>query len=290
MSNAPRLRTITAARVASSNTVRVAVLTAMLLVLATCWQMGNAAPPLQNSANDAHFNSLDAKDNETRLPDGFVAVVAGATGATGRWIVKELAEYPGCKRVVALSRKPITDQQAAFGLTSDKIVVNVVDFAKLVQNKDLAAQGVEKCELAFCCLGSSPNSEESDFIIPKAFADACSTMGVQRMGLISSAGADPNSMFGYFKLIGRREVAYEEKKFPYLSIFRPGMLERGDLSRFKERWVPISKTDTKDLARFAMQVTVSGWKGGGKKVFEMAHLSPVIADLRFKPRTASRTM
>lgn len=52
---------------------------------------------------------------------------------------------------------------------------------------------------------------------------------------MSSGGADPNSMIGYSKTIGRREEAFEGMKFKYLSIFRPAMLLRQDKQRMKEK-------------------------------------------------------
>lgn len=250
--------------------------------------MGNSQPT-QRPANDPFFAALatESKD-EAKAPQEFTAIVGGSTGATGRWVVKELAENPRCTRVVALSRKEIPDQMAAFGITSQKIVVQTIDFAKLVATPDLSAQGVQAADVAFCCMGSSPASEEADFVIPRAFAQACSALKVSRMGLISSTGADANSMMFYFKLIGRREVAFEEQKFPHLAIFRPGMLDRQDLARFKEKWVPISKLCTTDLARYAVLSLLS--QQAPRVVHEAAAITSVVSDIRFKPRPASHTV
>ena len=60
--------------------------------------------------------------------------------------------------------------------------------------------------------------------------------GVGHCSVLSSAGGNPDSWFLYFKTKGSMEVSAKEEKFPYTSIFRPGLLDRGQVDpRFFER-------------------------------------------------------
>eukprot|EP00667_Euglena_gracilis_P016698 EG_transcript_17507 len=193
------------------------------------------------------------------------AVVAGSTGATGRYIVGELLAQGVAQKTIALTRRPLAspnDVAAALDLPVEtvrqhleagRLEVQSVDFARLIQDR----KPQWAADLAFCALGSAPYTEESDFTVPVAFAAAAKEGGAQYMGLVSSQGANASSWFGYLRTIGRREEQFRSVPFPLgLGIWRPGMLDRGDLAqtRLKERIfhhiLPSSQlTSTKDLAK-----------------------------------------
>eukprot|EP00668_Euglena_longa_P014153 GGOE01018127.1.p1 GENE.GGOE01018127.1~~GGOE01018127.1.p1 ORF type:complete len:252 (-),score=46.02 GGOE01018127.1:183-938(-) len=224
------------------------------------------------------------------------AVVAGSTGATGRYIVSELLSQGVAEKTIALTRRPLAtpgDVAAALDLPAEvvrqhldagRLEVKPVDFARLVQDR----KPQWSADLAFCAMGSAPYSEESDFTIPTAFAAAAKEGGALYMGLVSSQGANPKSWFGYMKTIGRREEQFRTIPFPLgLDIWRPGMLDRGDLAaaRLKERlghWLlPRSmQTSTKDLACAMVAGAVRGRQvsqgQGGTTIYELQDIKQII--------------
>ena len=76
--------------------------------------------------------------------------------------------------------------------------------------------------------------------------------------MLSSTGADKGSIFLYTKTKGRTEEALKMKKFPVLSIFRPGaLLNRDNDKRWGEsilKYIPFfPKIEATDMAK-AMRV------------------------------------
>lgn len=60
--------------------------------------------------------------------------------------------------------------------------------------------------------------------------------GVGHCSVVTSVGSNPNSWFLYMKTKGEMEVSVKEEKFEYASIFRPGLLDRGEGNmRFVEK-------------------------------------------------------
>lgn len=188
------------------------------------------------------------------LNEDYRAVVAGSTGATGRWCVCEFLQDPNCKKVVALTRRSIADTRAVFPLGDlEKLEVKeVADFSTLESLQIESLNGPSPI-YAVCALGSAPFSEMSDFVIPGYFGDFCKKIRVKKMSLISSVSAQTGSIFGYLDTLGRREDKFINLGFENLLILRPGFLLRQELRRFKERFevfFPESKKiDTRDLAK-----------------------------------------
>ena len=180
----------------------------------------------------------------------FQAVVAGATGASGRWIVKALLEDPQCLRVVALTRRPLTELEKVFGTAKlEKLVISsfekfptVADFLPAVET------------VAAVAMGSAPYTEEADYNAPVSFGHRARDFGVSRCVLVSAAGAQVGSVFGYVDTLGRREATFKAIGFPDgLFVFRPKLLLRQELRRTKEKIfetiTPDSQSiDTRDMA------------------------------------------
>ena len=60
-------------------------------------------------------------------------------------------------------------------------------------------------------------------------------MGIQHYGLLSAMNANAKSYFTYPKCKGLIEEDLQKLDFESLSIFRPGLLHRGDLARWNEK-------------------------------------------------------
>lgn len=199
-----------------------------------------------------------------------IAIVAGSTGATGRWIVCELVNSEKFSKVIALTRSDIVDLAAAFPSADpvkmeSKLVVHKLDFSTLRESQTFSPSLPAVPTVGFCAMGSAPYTEESDYTTPVAFGKAAKSMGVDAMYLVSARGAKAGSWFGYVDTIGRREDAFREMGFGRLGIFRPGFMDRQEKRRGKEfigRLLPKSWTiDTRDIAK-AMVKTASGTDKG----------------------------
>ena len=131
-----------------------------------------------------------------------VAVVAGATGAVGHWLVKELMEDPNIDRVVALVRRPnVTPEHPKVTellLSGD----NASDFERLPRDADVV----------FSCVGTTIKKAGSDEAFKKTdytfnteLASAARNIGVPQFHLVSSIGADATSSFLYPRVKGQVE-------------------------------------------------------------------------------------
>lgn len=159
------------------------------------------------------------------------AVIAGATGLTGRYLLEALLEDAFYDRVVALVRKRSLGARP-------KLEERVVDFG------DLGAGDLEGATHLFCCLGTTmkkAGSKEAfrrvDFEYVAGFAGAGKAAGAGFMALVSSVGADDEAGSFYLKVKGEAERAVEGMRFEALHIFQPSILlgKRGE-SRPGEEW------------------------------------------------------
>ncbi|KAG7391256.1 Oxidoreductase htatip2 [Phytophthora boehmeriae] len=179
----------------------------------------------------------------------YVALVIGSTGAVGRDLVADLVASAKCKKVIALARRDVPE--ASWGSTfpsldteaaKSKLEVRQVDFNQLSETDIKPA---DKVDAAFSCLGTTRKDAGSAAAFRKGrrldleyvtkFAELSKTAGVGYMGLLTSQGANKDSWFLYPQTKGEVEDKVQQLKFSRLSIFRPGMLQRGDLLRGTEK-------------------------------------------------------
>jgi uncharacterized protein YbjT (DUF2867 family) len=147
------------------------------------------------------------------------ALIAGATGLVGGYLLRQLLDAPEYDRVVALGRRPVD-------LAHPKLVQVTADFAALDKvDADL------RCDDAFCCLGSTIRQSGSkekfravDHGAVLAFAWAARRGGAARFFVVSSLGADARSRVFYNRVKGETEAALEVLGFRTLAIFRPSLL------------------------------------------------------------------
>jgi uncharacterized protein YbjT (DUF2867 family) len=148
-----------------------------------------------------------------------VALLAGASGLLGGYVLDALLDAPDFGRVYAVTRRPL-------GREHSHIANRIVQFDKL----ETQLKGVT-CHVAFCCLGTTrkqAGSEQAfrqvDFDYVLAFARAARVAQAQRFVVVSSAGANPESKNFYLRVKGEVERALESLQFPSLDILQPGLL------------------------------------------------------------------
>lgn len=157
------------------------------------------------------------------------ALVIGATGATGKDLVKQLLNDKDFEQVDVFVRKPLN-------IENEKLKTHVVDFEKPEDWKDSV-----KGDVAFSCLGTTlkdAGSKEAqrkvDYEYQLQFAKAAKENNVEDYILVSAYGANPQSKIFYSKMKGELEDAVRKLHFNKITIFKPGMLERKDSERSGE--------------------------------------------------------
>jgi uncharacterized protein YbjT (DUF2867 family) len=146
-----------------------------------------------------------------------VALLAGASGLVGGYVLDSLLDAPDFARVFAISRRPL-------GREHPRLANRILQFDKL----ESQLKGTQ-CHVAFCCLGTTlkrAGSEKAfrqvdyDFVL--SFARAARAAGAQRFVIVTSAGASTASKHFYLRVKGEVEQALEGLGFPSLDIMQPG--------------------------------------------------------------------
>lgn len=134
-----------------------------------------------------------------------VAVLAGSTGLTGKYLREVLEEDAFYDQVQTLTRQDHLES--------------------------LQASQMPGATHLFCCLGTTIKTAGSraafrqvDFDLVVRFAKAGREAGATRMMLVSSVGANPRSGTFYLKVKGEVEEALSGLGFEALHIFRPSVL------------------------------------------------------------------
>jgi uncharacterized protein YbjT (DUF2867 family) len=160
---------------------------------------------------------------------GLVAVVAGATGLTGRALVAQLRADPRYAKIIALVRK------AGSVATDARVQEYVVDYDALTTSQALPTGHVDH---AFCCLGTTIKAAGSqaafrkvDFDAVLAFARAAKASGARHLSVISALGASASSSVFYNRVKGEMEQAVAQLGFVSVHLLQPSLLlgERSEL-------------------------------------------------------------
>jgi uncharacterized protein YbjT (DUF2867 family) len=160
---------------------------------------------------------MEQKTNSETKP-GKTAIVAGAGGLTGSFLLEGLSKDPYFEKIIVLSRKP---GQSVL----PKVLEIGVDFDKLESYSFWS-----DADVLFCCIGntiskakSRENFRKVDYEIPVKLATLCELHHIA-FHLISSLGANAESPNFYLKTKGQTEEALKAIGLPGLFIYRPSML------------------------------------------------------------------
>lgn len=147
------------------------------------------------------------------------AVVIGATGLTGRGIVKTLIESDRYDEVVSFSRRPLR-------IHHEKLKSHIVDFENFegwkaeVQGDDL-----------FCALGTTLKQAGSkaaqykiDYHYQAMIIEQAKINDISRLFLVSSPGANPKSMGFYLRMKGELDEFAKAQKFQACVLIKPSVI------------------------------------------------------------------
>ncbi len=160
------------------------------------------------------------------------ALVLGATGATGKEIVKLLLEDTNFSTVSLFVRRKIDIDHA-------KLTIHKIDFSKLDKYN-----GLIEGDILFSALGTTKKEAGGkkeqflvDYTYQYEFAKIALENGVSHYSLVSSFGANKNSIFFYPKIKGALEYSIKRLKFNKIHIFQPpSLIRQPDLIRTVEKY------------------------------------------------------
>ena len=161
----------------------------------------------------------------------FHAIVIGATGAVGRFLVSQLLENSRIKSVTIFVRKNINSE-------NKKLIVHKIDFSNIGKHS-----GKIVGDILFSAMGTTLKDAGSrkkqylvDYTYQYNFAKIALKNGVKNYSLVSSVGANSKSLFFYPKIKGTLENDIANLSFERIQIFRPASLVRPlDLLRKNEK-------------------------------------------------------
>lgn len=147
------------------------------------------------------------------------AIVLGSTGMVGTQLIDLLLQSNDYAEVVSLVRR-------ASGITHPKLNEQVVDF-----DKPETWSNFVKGDVLFSCMGTTiakaktkDNQYKIDYSYQYNVAEAASKHGVSTYVLVSSAGANENSVTFYTHMKGQLDADVQKLPFKVISILRPGQL------------------------------------------------------------------
>ena len=142
------------------------------------------------------------------------AIVAGASGLVGSYVVRELLKRDEYEEVKVLVRKPLNLGDPAL--------------KQVMYDYEQPDPDEVKADHVYCCLGTTmkkAGSKEAfrkvDYEYPLQLAKAASENGAEKFALISAMGANTKSFFFYNRVKGQVEEALREFPFKTTCIFRP---------------------------------------------------------------------
>jgi uncharacterized protein YbjT (DUF2867 family) len=148
-----------------------------------------------------------------------IAVVAGANGLVGRWLLRVLSASDDYARIIALTRRPLSFE-------APRLVNRILRYETL--EADL--KGLV-CHEAYCCLGSTRAAAGSDAAfraidhdLVLRYAQFVRNAGAQALSVVSSVAADPASKNFYLRVKGETELALQAQGWRTLHIMQPGLL------------------------------------------------------------------
>lgn len=146
------------------------------------------------------------------------AIVLGATGLTGGYLVDILLDHPAYSKVKVYTRRPLEKSH-------DKLEVIICDLMALEALENFKADHV------FCCIGTTakktPDQEQYykiDYGIPVTAAELAKKNGSSTYAVVSAIGADPKSSIFYSRTKGEMEEAVLAEDIPNTYIMQPAII------------------------------------------------------------------
>ncbi len=161
------------------------------------------------------------------------SAIFGATGLIGQKLVKFLKQSSKFKKINLVVRSDIN-------LEDEKVKIHKIDLFK----KSEILNSLRSSQLVFLTIGTTMSRVKGDkekykridYGITKDVADSCIELGIEKLILVSSSGADLKSKSFYLNLKGKIEKYVTDINLKSVHILRPSLLlgKRSE-NRFGER-------------------------------------------------------
>ncbi|CAL8351645.1 unnamed protein product [Merluccius merluccius] len=193
-------------------------LTLIIVFIAAILKYLDYSDPVSFTSMAVNMESLE---EDFRLQNKSCFIL-GATGETGRLLLKELLDRNLYSKVTLIGRRRVSFEDKAY----ENLVQEVVDFEKL----DDYAAAFQGHDVGYCCLGTTKAKAgaegfirvDHDYVLKSA--ELAQAGGCSQFHLESSKGADKSSSFLYLKVKGQVEADIEALGFDRFSIYRPAVL------------------------------------------------------------------
>lgn len=218
------------------------------------------------------------------------AIVFGATGMIGTYLVEELIQNMRYSAIKVFSRRKLNIEHI-------KVIEHIVDVEDVSSYKDLI-----RGDDLFICLGTTMKKagsikryEELDRDMPVNIALASYKSGIRRIAVVSALGANIKSKTSYNRIKGEMEEGISKIDFESTIIARPSLLlgNRGEFRLFEKIATVFAKLFSFILSgkleiyraihgrnvAIAMIEIIAGQKG--KKIY-LSHELKHLADKRAK--------
>lgn len=166
------------------------------------------------------------------------AIILGATGLTGSFLLKRLIKDPFYQKIILFSR-------STSPVKHEKIEEYLIDLFQLGKYRDHF-----KADVVFCCVGTTqkktPNKEifrKVDFGIPVTAARLCAENKIENFLVISALGVNADSRFFYNRTKGEMEKAVLQQEIRNTYIFQPSLIggKRREKRPLEWRWKQLMK-------------------------------------------------
>ena len=147
--------------------------------------------------------------------------VFGATGLIGRELVEYLNQLSEFKKINLVLRSPLK-------IKDEKVKIHKIDLFK----KSEIFNSIKTSKVVFITIGTTMSRVKGDkkiykridFGITKDIADSCKELGIEKLILVSSSGADLKSKSFYLNLKGKIEKYVTDINLKSIYILRPSLL------------------------------------------------------------------
>ncbi len=147
------------------------------------------------------------------------AILLGATGLTGGYVLNLLLSNNQYNKVIVFSRRDIE-------VKHDKLQVIICDLLDLEEQREKF-----KAEEVYVCIGTTNNKtpnkklyRDIDFGIPVTAAQLCRENMIDNITIMSSLGANANSTVFYPKIKGEMEQSVLQMEIPNTYLLRPSII------------------------------------------------------------------
>ncbi|XP_036950556.1 oxidoreductase HTATIP2-like [Acanthopagrus latus] len=194
------------------------LLAVLIVVIAAVLNYFDDPDPVKYTSMAEDMNTLEENFRQQNKS----CFILGASGETGRVLLRELLERNIFSKITLIGRRQLTFE----GKEYEKLAQEVVDFEKL----DEHAAAFQGHDVGYCCLGTTRAKAgaemfvrvDHDYVLKSA--ELAKSGGCTQFHLESSRGADKTSSFLYLKVKGQVEAEIEALGFDRYAIYRPGVL------------------------------------------------------------------